>query len=273
MGAPMARNIARAGHDVVVWNRTREKAQAVEGVSVADSPAAAVARRRGRRDDALRRRRRRGGLGRDRRRGPRGRDLVAGQHGRHRGDRAAARRRDDPYVDAPVLGTKQPAEDGKLTVLASGPDDALDRLSRSSTRRGEDDPARGGRRGDARQARPEPLGPGAHDRDRRDDRRRQGVGCRPAALPRRDRRRPMDSPYAQLKGKLMLEDAVGDAELPAAAGPQGRAARRRAARARRRPGAGAVRGRALRARPRTRLGDHDMAAVGASVLTPRSVRV
>jgi 3-hydroxyisobutyrate dehydrogenase len=28
------------------------------------------------------------------------------------------------FVDAPVLGTKKPAEDGKLTVLASGPDDA-----------------------------------------------------------------------------------------------------------------------------------------------------
>jgi 3-hydroxyisobutyrate dehydrogenase len=32
-------------------------------------------------------------------------------------------------VDAPVLGTKQPAEEGKLTVLASGPDGALDRLA------------------------------------------------------------------------------------------------------------------------------------------------
>ncbi len=28
------------------------------------------------------------------------------------------------YVDAPVLGTKKPAEDGALVVLASGPDDA-----------------------------------------------------------------------------------------------------------------------------------------------------
>ncbi|MDQ4105654.1 MAG: NAD-binding protein, partial [Actinomycetota bacterium] len=29
-----------------------------------------------------------------------------------------------PYVDAPVLGTKQPAEQGQLVVLASGPDEA-----------------------------------------------------------------------------------------------------------------------------------------------------
>jgi 3-hydroxyisobutyrate dehydrogenase len=33
------------------------------------------------------------------------------------------------FVDAPVLGTKQPAEQGKLTVLASGPDDARDRCA------------------------------------------------------------------------------------------------------------------------------------------------
>src|SRR5205085_2669846 len=32
-----------------------------------------------------------------------------------------------PYVDAPVLGTKQPAEEGKLIVFASGPDEALER--------------------------------------------------------------------------------------------------------------------------------------------------
>jgi hypothetical protein len=35
--------------------------------------------------------------------------------------------RDVTFVDAPVLGTKQPAEAGELTVLASGPDEALDR--------------------------------------------------------------------------------------------------------------------------------------------------
>ncbi len=32
-------------------------------------------------------------------------------------------------VDAPVLGTRQPAEDGKLVVLASGPEAALDALA------------------------------------------------------------------------------------------------------------------------------------------------
>jgi len=34
----------------------------------------------------------------------------------------------EPFVDAPVLGTKQPAEEGKLVVLASGPEDQRERL-------------------------------------------------------------------------------------------------------------------------------------------------
>jgi 3-hydroxyisobutyrate dehydrogenase len=34
-----------------------------------------------------------------------------------------------PFVDAPVLGTREPAEQGKLIVLASGPDDALERCA------------------------------------------------------------------------------------------------------------------------------------------------
>src|ERR1700754_775643 len=45
MGAPMARHIAEAGHDVTVWNRTAEKARplAEAGAHVAEDPAAAVA--------------------------------------------------------------------------------------------------------------------------------------------------------------------------------------------------------------------------------------
>ena len=33
------------------------------------------------------------------------------------------------FVDAPVLGTRQPAEDGKLTVLAAGPTDLRDAVA------------------------------------------------------------------------------------------------------------------------------------------------
>ncbi len=41
MGAPMAGHLAKAGHHVVAWNRSLEKARALEplGVEVADSPA------------------------------------------------------------------------------------------------------------------------------------------------------------------------------------------------------------------------------------------
>lgn len=42
MGLPMARNLARSDHELVVWNRTREKAEALDGVAVADTPAAAA---------------------------------------------------------------------------------------------------------------------------------------------------------------------------------------------------------------------------------------
>ena len=38
MGSGMAANLVRAGHDVVVWNRTRSKAETVVGASVADTP-------------------------------------------------------------------------------------------------------------------------------------------------------------------------------------------------------------------------------------------
>lgn len=46
MGAPMARNLAAAGHDLVLWNRTPGKAAALAaelGCTVADTPAALAA--------------------------------------------------------------------------------------------------------------------------------------------------------------------------------------------------------------------------------------
>ncbi|SEP49110.1 2-hydroxy-3-oxopropionate reductase [Methylobacterium sp. ap11] len=42
MGAPMARNILRAGYPVTAWNRSRPKAEALVGAGVAGSPAEAV---------------------------------------------------------------------------------------------------------------------------------------------------------------------------------------------------------------------------------------
>ncbi|WP_291839168.1 NAD(P)-dependent oxidoreductase [Limimaricola sp.] len=43
MGAPMARRLIAGGHDVSVWNRSRARAEAVEGAQVRDTPAEAAA--------------------------------------------------------------------------------------------------------------------------------------------------------------------------------------------------------------------------------------
>jgi len=119
MGAPMARNLA-AQHDVTVWNRTREKAEGL-GATVADSPADAVIEAEviitmlsdgptvARvmedvivRDDQIWWQASTIGL-----------DWVGKLGGN--------------FVDGPVMGTRKPAEDGALTVLASGP--GRDRLT------------------------------------------------------------------------------------------------------------------------------------------------
>ena len=88
MGAPMARHLAGAGHEVRAWNRTREKAEGL-GATVAESPAEAVEGA----DvvvtmlaDGPTVARVMDGITLARR--P---DLVAGEHGRHRLDRQARR--------------------------------------------------------------------------------------------------------------------------------------------------------------------------------------
>jgi 3-hydroxyisobutyrate dehydrogenase-like beta-hydroxyacid dehydrogenase len=43
MGSGMAANLVAAGHRVTVWNRTRTKAESLQGVEVADTPAAVAA--------------------------------------------------------------------------------------------------------------------------------------------------------------------------------------------------------------------------------------
>jgi 3-hydroxyisobutyrate dehydrogenase len=127
---PIARNLARAGFDVRVWNRTREKAEplARDGATVCDSAADAA---QGAEivltvladadsiaetveevefaDDAV--------------------WVQIATVGVDGAERLAelAQEKGVAFVDAPVLGTRQPAEQAKLVVLASGPDDALDR--------------------------------------------------------------------------------------------------------------------------------------------------
>ena len=130
IGEPIARNLAGAGFELRVWNRTREKAEplAEDGAAVCDTAAEAA----------------------------RGAELVltvladadstaetveevefadgavwvqiatVGVDGAERLAELAAEK-GVAFVDAPVLGTRKPAEEGKLVVLASGAADALDR--------------------------------------------------------------------------------------------------------------------------------------------------
>jgi 3-hydroxyisobutyrate dehydrogenase len=137
MGAPMARNLARAGLPAVAWNRTPAKAEALtaDGVRPTATPeeAAAVADQLvtmladgpaieavlGGSDGAL------GAL-------PDGAVWIQmSTVGAPWADRLAALAADHAvhFVDAPVLGSAEPAERGELTVLASGPDEVRDRCA------------------------------------------------------------------------------------------------------------------------------------------------
>jgi 3-hydroxyisobutyrate dehydrogenase len=131
MGLPMARNLLRAGLPLRVWNRTPEKAQplADDGATIAETPAAAV-------DgadvvvtmldaiDAVRETIAAASPGLDH-----GQVWVQASTVGVEGTQGLAELAEEfglRFVDAPVLGTLKPAEDGTLVVLASGPEDALD---------------------------------------------------------------------------------------------------------------------------------------------------
>ena len=135
MGASMARNLLSAGMEVRVWNRSREKAEPLtdDGATVADSPteaaegagfvltmlanADAVAETAGGENGALSALPEDGVWLQTSTVGLEGQEKLAGiadEHGVY-------------YVDAPVLGTKEPAEQGQLIVLASGPEEVRER--------------------------------------------------------------------------------------------------------------------------------------------------
>jgi 3-hydroxyisobutyrate dehydrogenase len=134
MGLPMARNLARAGMQVRAWNRSPGKVKplAEDGVMIADTPAEAadgagtVLTMLADADAVL------AAVGGDQGAlsapAPPGIWLQMSTIGESGTDRCAdlARRREIAFVDAPVLGTRQPAEEGKLVVLASGPDELRD---------------------------------------------------------------------------------------------------------------------------------------------------
>jgi 3-hydroxyisobutyrate dehydrogenase len=142
MGFPMARNLAQAGFPVRAWNRTREKAaplskdgaqiagtpaQAADGATViltmladTDAVIAAVDGDQGA-FSALAP-------------GAAANDSVIwlqmstiGEAGTERCAQLAEQR-GITFVDAPVLGTRQPAEERKLVIMPSGPERLRDRL-------------------------------------------------------------------------------------------------------------------------------------------------
>jgi 3-hydroxyisobutyrate dehydrogenase len=116
MGSPMARNLAAAGHDVTVWNRTPEKAEGL-GANVAASPAAAVEGAEslitmltdGPAVEATVPELDQGTLW-----------IQMSTVGADDTARFAARH--PRFMDCPVLGSKPQAEAGELLVLASGPE-------------------------------------------------------------------------------------------------------------------------------------------------------
>lgn len=133
MGAAMARNLLSADMRVRAWNRTREKAEplAEDGARVVDTPTEAadgagfLVTRLSDADaveEAV------------------GGDVLpalaeggvwlqmstVGTEGSERLEELAAEH-GVAYVDAPVLGTRRPAEQGQLIVLASGPEEVRER--------------------------------------------------------------------------------------------------------------------------------------------------
>ena len=137
MGLPITRNLARAGFDVRAWNRSTEKTKplADDGVEIVASPAEAaegagvvltilsdaeaviaVMAGGGRALSAM------------------GEDAIwiqastIGEQGTQRCIALAAERGVE-FVDSPVLGTKAPAEQGKLVILASGREDLRARVA------------------------------------------------------------------------------------------------------------------------------------------------
>ncbi|MEU3790287.1 NAD(P)-dependent oxidoreductase [Streptomyces fructofermentans] len=134
MGAAMARNIARAGHTVRVWNRTRAKAEplAADGARVADTPAEAVEGA-----DVVLTVLYDGGTVRDvmAEAAPALRPGAAWVQSTTAGVAALvelaafAGEKGLVLFDAPVLGTRQPAEAGQLLVLAAGPSEGRDAVT------------------------------------------------------------------------------------------------------------------------------------------------
>jgi 3-hydroxyisobutyrate dehydrogenase len=131
MGAAMARTLVAQGIDLRGWNRTRARAEAVDGLKVADTPAEAVdgadviitmlndgeAVRQAMEQAAP-----------ELRKGQIWAQMSTAGLAALDGFGEIAERHGLVFVDAPVQGSRQPAEQGQLIVLASGPDTAREAL-------------------------------------------------------------------------------------------------------------------------------------------------
>jgi 3-hydroxyisobutyrate dehydrogenase len=133
MGFAMARNMLKAGFRVRAWNRSAEKAQPLQadGAEVCESPATAaqgaslIVTMLANADavaETIEPALQTAGAG------------IAwvqmstiGEQGTERCVEIA-REHDVAFIDAPVLGTKGPAEQGKLVILASGPHELRERV-------------------------------------------------------------------------------------------------------------------------------------------------
>lgn len=211
MGFPMAANLARAGIPVRAWNRTRKRAEPLteHGVEVADSPAEAASEAAvvitmlsdaGAVEAVMR-------DAMDAVSGVWAQMSTIGLPGLERCARLA-REAGVPLVDAPVLGTKQPAEEGKLIVLAAGPADTRATLDELFEIVGAKTVWLGDEPGAATRLKlvlnhwllglVENLGQTIALAEQ--------LGVDPVTFLETIDGAPMGSPYAQVKGKAMLDD-------------------------------------------------------------------
>ena len=134
MGAPMAGRLSNAGHDLVVWSRTRAHADALaDRAEVAGSPAEAGSKAEvaitmltdgGALEEVV--------LGRDGLAEGLGSgslliDMSTTGPGPARKVAKALEARQVAFVDAPVAGSVGPATEGMLAVMAGGSDEAIER--------------------------------------------------------------------------------------------------------------------------------------------------
>jgi len=131
MGYPMAGHLVRAGHNVTVFNRTREKAErwVVEhGGRLADSPAAAAERADivfacvGRDADVQAVTEGEQGAFRTMEKGAVFVDHTTASATLARALALSASQREFGFVDAPVSGGEQGARNGQLTIMCGGSD-------------------------------------------------------------------------------------------------------------------------------------------------------